>query len=198
MALADGDDLRREYEAVVRELKQERERLETSLQNAQQPPGRTQNEQAQRIEKAIVLTRLRETLGKHHFGQRTFLQTAFARIEVWTDRDADDSKSVSAAFVVDPLESRDVAAGGGSDLIKASAVTCSMWEPFWRAASTWTSTRFVLAATPENSLNTLVDRRILRRILRQAAHKTAAAGPPCAVTDYKKWMSSTEHRFWGR
>jgi hypothetical protein len=41
MALADGDDLRRDYEAVVRELRQERERLETTIQNAQKPPQRT-------------------------------------------------------------------------------------------------------------------------------------------------------------
>ena len=60
MALADGDDLRREYEAVVRELRSERERLDASLQDAQKPRGRAAAELDQRITKAVdMLSRLR-------------------------------------------------------------------------------------------------------------------------------------------
>ena len=94
MALADGDDLRRDYEAVVRELRQERERLETSLHNAQKPPGRTQAEVVQRIDQAIdALSRLRETLRANDLPrQREFLRKCFAKIETWSERDPEDGR----------------------------------------------------------------------------------------------------------
>ena len=63
MALADGDDLRREYETVVRELRSERERLDASIQDAQKPRGRTPSGTGPTHHQAIdMLSRLRSTL----------------------------------------------------------------------------------------------------------------------------------------
>jgi DNA invertase Pin-like site-specific DNA recombinase len=86
MALADGDDLRREYESVVRGLRQERDRLDGAIRQAQKPSGRTRDEQAQRIEKAIdALQRLRVTFTKAKaVTQRELLRTAIERIDVWS------------------------------------------------------------------------------------------------------------------
>jgi hypothetical protein len=89
MALADGDDLRREYETVVRELRSERERLDASIQDAQKPRGRTQAELDQRIEKAVnVLSRLRDELPTAPVvKQRELLRLCIAKVEVWSSRE---------------------------------------------------------------------------------------------------------------
>jgi len=88
MALADGDDLRREYESVVRELRAERDRLNASILDAQKPPGRSASEQDQRITRAIqTLQRLRATLKRADTAkQRELLSMCVERIEVWSAR----------------------------------------------------------------------------------------------------------------
>ena len=89
VALAGGDDLRREYEAVVRELRTERDRLDASLQAGQQPRGRSQAELDQRITNAIgVLLRLRERLmAAPVVKQRELLRLCVAKVEVWSRRE---------------------------------------------------------------------------------------------------------------
>ena len=89
MALAGGDDLRREYESVVRELRSERDRLDASIQAGQQPRGRTQAELDQRINNATnVLSRLREKLtAAPVVKQRELLRLCIEKVEVWSSRE---------------------------------------------------------------------------------------------------------------
>ena len=91
MALAGSDDLRREYETVVRELRSERERLDASIQDAQKPRGRTRDETDQRIGKAVdMLSRLRETLtAAPVVTQRELLRRCIERVEMYSERDSD-------------------------------------------------------------------------------------------------------------
>jgi hypothetical protein len=88
MALAGGDDLRREYEAVVRELRSERDGLDASIEPTQQPRGRTQADLDERIDKAIqVLTLLRQSLtAAPVVTQRELLQLCIEKVEVWSSR----------------------------------------------------------------------------------------------------------------
>lgn len=97
MALAGDDGLRRDYEAVVRELRQDRDRLEKSLHVAQKPPGRTRDEQAERIDKAVsMLSRLREAFHKISFTmQRELLRNAIATVDVWSQRDPNHKRRFS-------------------------------------------------------------------------------------------------------
>jgi site-specific DNA recombinase len=91
MALADGDDMRREYETVVRELRQERDRLDASLVDAQRPRGRDQDELDQRINKAVdMLSRLRSALlTANAVKQRELLGMCIEKVEVWSTRTSD-------------------------------------------------------------------------------------------------------------
>lgn len=86
MALADGDDLRREYESVVRELRSERERLDAAVKAAQKPPGRAADEVEQRVDRAIKsLQRLRATTLKAPVPkQRELLALVIEKVEVWS------------------------------------------------------------------------------------------------------------------
>ncbi len=88
MALADGDDLRIEYETVVHELRQERERLDASIQDAQKPRGRPEAELDQRIDQAVkTLTRLRSAMLPAPVPkQRALLAACIDKIEVWSTR----------------------------------------------------------------------------------------------------------------
>ena len=69
----------------------------------------------------------------------------------------------------------------------SSAATSSTWEPFWPAASTWTSMKFALTWRPRRRTppNTSAYRRILARILRRARAEASGAAPAPAVTDYQ-------------
>jgi len=88
MALADGSDLRREYEQVVRELRSEHDRLTASIHAAQKPPGRAQSELEQRVDRAVqTLARLRSaTLAAPPAKQRELLAMVVQRVEVWSTR----------------------------------------------------------------------------------------------------------------
>lgn len=88
MALADDDEMRHEYEAVVREIRREREQIANAVQNAQKPAGRVQNERELRIRKAIqVLQRLRQAFDKAApETRRELLRKTIERIEVWSLR----------------------------------------------------------------------------------------------------------------
>lgn len=88
MALADGDDLRRDYEHVVRELRQEHDRLAASLKDAQQSRGRTIAEHDERIEKAInMLSRLRDAIDKAPTAtSRELLRMAVRKVRTWSQR----------------------------------------------------------------------------------------------------------------
>jgi len=88
MALADSDDLRHDYEAVVRELRQERDRLNASVQNAQKPPGRDAGDLDQRITKLVdMLCTLRATAtAAPVVKQRELLAMCIEKVEVWSKR----------------------------------------------------------------------------------------------------------------
>jgi hypothetical protein len=70
----------------VRELRSERDRLETSIHAAQQPRGHGQAEQDRRIAKAVdMLSRLREKLTTAPVvRQRELLRLAVKRVDVWS------------------------------------------------------------------------------------------------------------------
>lgn len=89
MALADGDDLRRDYEAVVRELRSERDQLAASIQAAQKPLGRDAGDLNQRITTLVdKLCTLRATaLAAPPVKQRELLARLVEKVEVWSTRD---------------------------------------------------------------------------------------------------------------
>jgi hypothetical protein len=88
MALAGSDELRVEYESVVLELRQERDRLDASIHNAQKPRARTQDDLEQRITKAVdALCRLREKLtAAPVVKQRELLAMCIDKVEVLSTR----------------------------------------------------------------------------------------------------------------
>jgi len=88
MALSDGDDLRRDYEAVVRGLRSERDQLAASIQDAQKPAGRDADDLDQRVTTLVdMLSTLRATaLAAPVPKQRELLAKLVDRVEVWSRR----------------------------------------------------------------------------------------------------------------